>query len=79
MATVLLKKETRTVLGQCNVCQRDEAPMARFAVDNPHLVQTEYKFWASKAAKKEEENNVGPSVVIKLISNEDGESGYDID
>ncbi|KAE8821390.1 hypothetical protein D1007_00529 [Hordeum vulgare] len=62
--------------------------MGRFAAKNPHLMQAEYEFWASrnnteKEVQKEEDQD-GTSTVVMVdsldsVKIEDDKSGSDID
>lgn len=57
------EKEDRLVMQQRSVHESDEAALARFVAENPHLAQAEYEFFASRdtqGKKAIKEDEAGP-------------------
>ncbi|XP_073360710.1 uncharacterized protein [Aegilops tauschii subsp. strangulata] len=69
-------RKTRIVLEQRVTRERDEATMARFARENPHLVQAETEFFwkrddEPKKVGRKTKNEAGPFGLVKLKSDDE--------
>ena len=62
--------------------ESDAVAMARFAAESPYLVQVEYEFFASRDVQHKkvlkEEDEAGPSQVIKLELDDDKADDIDL-